>query len=401
MPNNVLHILRKSTQLRATFIKNQITNHLRYSPFIVFKESTDKPYDGGYADFENKKFKILNLGEGKKERNKRPNKYIKRISKFDAEKILSFIKLNSIDILHLHYGTDAGLYKKIVEQSGLPSIISFYGYEVSSFPRMFLGLGKHYLKRKVFNTSSKILAMTEDMKNDLLKLECDESKIIVHYHGVDGSIYYNPTRKYYNRDKIILLIVSYLTPQKGHKFLLEAVKEIIKRGYKNFELRIVGTGELEFELKEYVSYNNLNSTVKFLGAMKAHSPEILREYKNADIFTHPSVIPENGDKEGIPGTVVEAMFSGLPVVSTFHAGIPHIIENGKTGLLVKEWNVEELADSILFLIQNVNMREKIGKSAQKYAIENLNLSIKEAELEKIYDSVKKNFGIRANVDYKS
>jgi colanic acid/amylovoran biosynthesis glycosyltransferase len=386
----VLHIIRKSSQLRSTFIKNQIVSHVRYKPYIVFKEKSERLYDGGYADFEFNKYDILDLSELNNS-GKKSYKYLKRISSSDVLEIKKFIKDKSIDILHLHYGTDAGLYKKLITESGIPSVVSFYGYEVSSFPGMLLGLGKQYLKHRVFNTPAKITAMTEDMKNDLINLGCDENKIIVHYHGVGGSVYYYPEREYRDRDKIILLIVSYLAPQKGHKFLIESIKEVLKRGHKNIELRIIGTGELEKELKDYVSSNNLNEYVKFLGAMTAHSPEILNEYKNADIFTHPSVIPKNGDKEGIPGTVVEAMFCGLPVVSTYHAGIPYVIENGKTGLLVKEWDIQSLADNIILLIKDAELRKKIGTNAMTYAMENLILSKKEVMLEEIYDSVIINF----------
>lgn len=386
MPKNVLHIIRKSSQLRSTFIKNQITAHVRYRPFIAFKEKSNKPYDGGYADFDTDKYEILDLS-GKNNEGKKINKYLKRISPSDITAIEKFVKDKSIDILHFHYGTDAGLYKKLIDKCNLPSLISFYGYDVSSFPKMFYGLGKQFLKRRVFNADAMMTAMTEDMKTDLIKLGCDEKKIIVHYHGVGGSVYYFPEREYANREKIILLIVSYLAPQKGHLFLFRGIRELLKRGIRNFELRVIGTGELENELKEYVSANSLSEFIKFPGAMTAHSPEILSEYKNADIFTHPSVIPKNGDKEGIPGTVVEAMFCGLPVVSTYHAGIPYIIENGKTGLLVKEWDVNKIADSISMLMKDSELRKKIGTSAMNYALENLILSKKEAMLEEIYDKL--------------
>lgn len=385
MHNNVLHIIRKSTHLRSTFINNQITNHIKYYPYIAFKEYIDKPFDGGYGEFDFKKYKVLNLSSGE---NKRIYKYYKRISTGDIKKLENFIKENSIDVLHLHYGTDAGLYYKIMNDYGIPSVVSFYGYDVTSFPKMFLGLGKKFLKDKVFAKATKILAMTEEMKNDLLKIDCDEKKIIVHYHGVKGKDYYFPERQYEKKDKIILLIVATLTAAKGHIFLLNAIKELIKNRITNFELRIIGWGELEEKLKKFVNDNNLGENVKFLGAMKAHSKEIIDEYKNADIFVHPSTVPDDGNKEGIPGAIVEAMFSGLPVISTYNGGIPHIIENEKTGLLVNEWDTEKLADSISYLVQNIERRKYIGTNAQEYAMKYLDLPLKQKMLEDIYDSVR-------------
>jgi len=395
MSNNVLHIIRKSSQLRATFINNQIINHIRYNPFIVFKEFSSKLYDGGYSDFDFNKYKILQLNEkGKKSF---AYKYLKRISDSEIEKILNFIKENRIKILHFHYGTDAGLYYKLMKQSGLPSVISFYGYESSSFPGMFMGYGKYFLNKRVFPYATKIFAMSKEMKKDCIELGCDENKIIVHYHGVNGDIYYYPEREYCEKNKMILLNVSSLVEPKGHIFLFKAIKELVNRNIRNFELRLIGTGDIEIMLKNFVKENKLSEYITFVGVLKAHSDDILSEYKNADIFVHPSVIPKNGDKEGIPGTIVEAMFSGLPVISTYIGGIPYIIENEKTGLLNKEWDVEKLAENILKLMNSVKLREQIGRSGQIYAKENLDLKIKEANLENIYDDLIESFKNNKNI----
>ncbi|MFA5405321.1 MAG: glycosyltransferase family 4 protein, partial [Ignavibacteria bacterium] len=144
---------------------------------------------------------------------------------------------------------------------------------------------------------------------------------------------------------------------------------------------------LENKLKKFVIKNSMSDFVKFLGPMTAHSENILNEYRNADIFVHPSVVAYDGGKEGIPGTIVEAMFSGLTVVSTYHAGIPYIIKDGHTGLLAEENDVEKLHNNISMLINNLDMRKKIGENARKFAVENLDLSVKEKELENIYDNL--------------
>ena len=386
MSKNVLHFVRKSTQLKATFINDQISNHINYTPSIVIKEQLDKKYDGGFAEFNFAKYKIIFLDYKKSI----SYKYCKKLSDAEVRKILNFVNENNINILHFHYGTDAGLYYQVMKKSDVPSVVSFYGYESSSFPKLYFGLGKKYLQNRVFKHADKLFAMSEDMKNDFIKLGCDESKIIVHYYGVNGKIYNYKSRKYFESDKYTLLIVSSLVPQKGHLFLLHGINELVRRGIKNFVLKIVGTGELANELKRYVKENKLEEYVKLLGPMKAHSTEILSEYVKADIFVHPSVMPKNGDKEGIPGTIVEAMFSGLPVISTNHAGIPHIIKDGFTGLLVKEWDVAKLSDKISQLIKDIELRKRIGENARKYAVDNLDLYIKEKELENIYDNLLNN-----------
>ena len=183
------------------------------------------------------------------------------------------------------------------------------------------------------------------------------------------------------------MTLSTLCPKKGHLFQLTAIEKLVTSGITNFQFRIAGTGEVETELKKVVNEKHLSEYVIFTGALKYGSEEMMEEYKNADIFLHPSVTAPDGDKEGIPGTIIEAMSAGLPVISTFHAGIPYIIENKKTGILVKEWDIDALAEALTSLIQNKNLCENIGLTAQKYALQNLDLRLKEKELEEIYDKL--------------
>ena len=129
---------------------------------------------------------------------------------------------------------------------------------------------------------------------------------------------------------------------------------------------------------EYVSWN---------GSTVYASREHKKYLRNADVFVHPSVTDVNGDKEGIPGTIVEAMAAGLPVISTYHAGIPYIINNNKTGLLIKEWDIEALKNTILKIASDSTLRRYLGKNGQEYAMQNLNIKEKEIELEKIYESL--------------
>ena len=133
--------------------------------------------------------------------------------------------------------------------------------------------------------------------------------------------------------------------------------------------------------------NQLSKHVHFLGALDHLSGAFMREYRNADVFVHPSVVSETNEKEAIPGAIVEAMATGLPVISTHHAGIPYVIQNGETGLLIDEWDVAALAHSIVGLAEDVNLRQRIGLRARKCAIEKLDLQQKQTELENIYDRV--------------
>jgi len=191
-------------------------------------------------------------------------------------------------------------------------------------------------------------------------------------------------RSYKNTcDEFTLLNISYIDPVKGHIFIFNTLKQLIAKGIVNIKLRIGGYGYFESELKKFVDENNLGKYISFIGPLKYGSIEMITELKNADALIHPSVLTKD-DKEGIPGAIVEAMFTGLPIISTYHGGIPYIIENNKTGILVKEWDIHGLSNAILNLMDSESYRELLGKSGQKYALDNLDLKDKEIELERIY-----------------
>lgn len=381
MSKTVAHFIRKSSQLKASFINNQISNHINYKPVIIYRYQSQRD-DGGFAEFNKKDIPTLDLSEG--ELLNINYRYLKKISSRDTKRVIAFLKRHNVSILHFHYGSDAYIYSDVMKQAGRPSVVSFYGYDASSFQSSLHGYG-YILLQKVFKNGTKMLAMSPDMKKDLLSTGCPEDKIIVHYYGSDVNKFYI-ARHFSNKKTINFLIISGIEPQKGHVFLLKAFKEAFSiKG--NIKLNIYGTGSIESEITRFISVNNMGGYVEFNGKVTYASPEHINILNNADVFIHTSVIAANGDKEGIPGAIVEAMAAGLPVISTHHAGIPYIIKDNETGLLVKEWDVDGLAKAIIHLAENPELRRKLGLAAQKYAIEHLDLKEKEKDLENVYNSL--------------
>ena len=176
--------------------------------------------------------------------------------------------------------------------------------------------------------------MSEDMRKDLLAIGCPEEKIQIHYYGTETEPFYIQRNGSVN-DRIRFLIVSGLHPKKGHLFLLEAFKLLNQQSELNVHLDIVGDGPMKLAIQSKIEELGLEN-VTMHGPVVYRSKRHLEFLQSADIFVHPSVTPEDSDKEGIPGAVVEAMAAGLPVISTYHAGIPYIIDNDLTGCLVQE-----------------------------------------------------------------
>jgi colanic acid/amylovoran biosynthesis glycosyltransferase len=384
--NTVVHFIRKSTQLRASFIRNQILSHRRYAASVVFKHFSTLD-DGGYASHDTAAgLPVLDLSRDANFADRAIFKLAYRLSGRDVRRIGLFLQERRARLLHFHYGSDAGMYAPVMRRFGLPSVVSFYGYDCSSFPRMYFGYGGRFLRSEVFAPATRVLAMSKEMRDDLVALGCPEEKVIVHYFGSDIGRFLHPGRDYARADgPVRLLILASFVPQKGHRVLLEALGDLLSRGVDGFALRIVGDGPLREELVRQAGSLGLSGHVSFHPPLVYGSPEMIGAYREADVFVHPSVTSKANEKEGIPGAIVEAMASGLPVVSTFHSGIPSIIGNEREGLLVPEYDAAALAGAISRMIAGPELRERLGRRARERAMGQLDLSKRELELEAIYD----------------
>jgi colanic acid/amylovoran biosynthesis glycosyltransferase len=379
----VLHFIRKKSQLKASFIKNQIENHINFKPYVIFYQTIrDKENDGGFANEVNNGIELIDLGSDTTIYEEILFRVFKRISKRKQSKLIDSIITINPDALHFHYGTDAGIYLHVLKKINIPKFVSFYGYECSSFPKRFFGFGRIWLNIMVYRYVDNVFAMSPDMKTDIIRTGCPEDKVIVHYYGSDVCRF-KRYHNYYRNSQVRFLIISGLVPQKGHLFLLEAFKKAYIHD-RNIRLTIIGDGPLKEKMLGFIAENQLNDLVTIPGPVVYGSEEHIQALDSHDVFIHPSVTDVNGDKEGIPGSIVEAMAAGLPIISTYHAGIPHIIETNKTGILVLEYDINLLSVAILQMAQSVKLREHIGIAGQEYALKNLDIRKKEMELEAFY-----------------
>ena len=152
-------------------------------------------------------------------------------SKRKTSQLLKLLRTENPDVLHFHYGSDAGIFLPVLRKLNIPTVVSFYGYDCTGFPKYYFGLGKLFLKKRVFSRASIITAMSEDMKKDLIILGCNAEKITVHYHGIKTGVF-NFERKDNSSEITRFLMISIFTPQKGHIFLLNAFQRAIQEDKK-------------------------------------------------------------------------------------------------------------------------------------------------------------------------
>jgi glycosyltransferase involved in cell wall biosynthesis len=192
-------------------------------------------------------------------------------------------------------------------------------------------------------------------------------KLHVIYNGL-GLDQFQPNGRKNSSPVLRILSVARLIEQKGLIYLLKACKILRDREY-SFTCEIIGGPESPLFMNYYVALKKLHrklhleDCVFFLGTQRFE--QVLVKYREADIFILPSVIAEDGSRDITPNVLIEAMAMKLPVISTTVTGIPEIVENEVSGILVPPNDENALADAIIKLINDSNLRKQLGESARK------------------------------------
>ncbi len=184
------------------------------------------------------------------------------------------------------------------------------------------------------------------------------------YHGLDVS-QYNPSARV-DQSKPMLLAVGQLKEKKGFGYLLEACALLKDQGHE-FECQIVGEGPLRFELTVQIKALALENIVTLCGALP-HTA-VIEKYREAAIFVLPCITAADGDRDGIPNVILEALAMELPVVSTDHSGIPEVVQNGINGLLVAPADALALARALTTLLDDPDVRRQFGKHGRRTVVE--------------------------------
>ena len=302
----------------------------------------------------------------------------KRRIKLDIKKacFAAIMDKMDIDIIHAHFGTNGNHSIQLKQVLKRPLITSFYGFDAA------IADSTTYLE--LFNTADKITVLSNDMKNDMLALGCPEENIIIHHLGVDLDKF-SYTQRYVNpNEKAIFLCVGRFVEKKGITYAIKAFSRLLIE-YKNVELRIIGDGGMKKEIEDLIFRLKLQKNVILLGSY-THTG-IIDEMHRSHIFLLPSITAENGDKEGTPTVLMEAQATGMPVLSTYHAGIPEVVINGKTGYLVEEKNIDSLYEKMKYIVEQPKIWNKLGKNGRNHIKENYNISNQVEKLEYIYKDV--------------
>lgn len=235
--------------------------------------------------------------------------------------------------------------------SGVPYALSAHAKDIWLTPEAELA-------RKV-QDASVVLTCTEHAHTQLAGLAAGRTPVHLIHHGVELGDRTRSTRPAGATPRV--LAVGRLVEKKGHETLLLAVRLLCDRGLE-FSVRIVGEGPEWPRLQRLVHELRLGDRVVFLGPLS--ETEVRTEYENADLFALPCRRLPNGDQDGLPNVILEAMAHGLPVVSTRLDGIAEAIVDGDSGLLADQDDPAAFAEHLGHLIEAVELREAIGEAGR-------------------------------------
>lgn len=241
--------------------------------------------------------------------------------------------------------------------------------------------------RLILENSDFIITNSEYNKNYIKSLINNKhhSKIYRIYNGLNlNEFNYSDIREM--SKKVRLLTVSRVTEQKGIEYLLGACKILKEKKYK-FNCEIIGATVDENyyrKLKDIVDNSGLNDCISFLGPRTLD--EIKKYYEESDILVLPCVIVnQTGNRDITPNTLLEGMAMKLPVVSTNITAIPEIVENGKDGILVEPGDEYKIAEAIMMLINDKQLRNRLAENARKKMSERFNIDKNIGQYKKLFE----------------
>lgn len=281
-------------------------------------------------------------------------------------------KRNKIDVIHAHYGWNGIAMLSYAKQFNIPLIVSFHGVDAS------YSLKKQRYRKQLlslFEYASLIILCSPYMLKNL-SLGKYQNKVRIVPYGIDVDIF-SPTAINVKKNKIKILHVGRLVAKKGVPDLIR-VFDKLRSQFPFVELQIIGGGKELDECKMLAESKHLGKDIIFSGPQP--NDVVLKALRDCDIFVLNSRTDDDGDQEGLPNGLLEAMSCGRPVVSTYHAGIPDAIIDNVNGLLVNERNNDELLDALARVVVDGDLRNRLGVEARATVVNSFSILKMESDL---------------------
>ncbi len=295
-------------------------------------------------------------------------------------KMTRLLKASRADIVHTHGYFASVIGRLAARRAAIPVILAHVHSTYWEYKKRHL-----MIERKLSRFTQKIICCSKAVENFVRNTEkITDNKTIVIYNGVDEGRFSprkssTSIRAEFGLDEEAAVVgtVSSLTPHKGHEYLIQAAS-LVQDTFPSVKFLVVGDGPLRIKLEEQAKNLNIHPSVIFTGTRK-DIPEIL---SLLDVFVLPS-----HTREGLGIVIIEAMAAEKPVVATDIGGIPEVVDDGETGLLVPPGDPEALSKAITTLLQDPSRAKTMGEKGRTRVKEMFTTTKMLSEIEHVYQSL--------------
>jgi glycosyltransferase involved in cell wall biosynthesis len=275
-------------------------------------------------------------------------------------RLASVVRDRRVDLIHTHDNKSHFLGRVVGRRLGIPVISTFhgqtkFGLELNIFKRTLY----HWLVRKTDGLVTRFIAVSSELRNELLRRGIEPCRISHIPNGIDADQFLASASAAPSREReglpdeaYVVGIVGRLSGEKGHRHFLEAVAPLC-RERRNLRCLVVGDGPLRAALESDVTKLGIREQVVFAGFRR----DIATMYALMDVVVLPSL------GEGLPVTLLEAMAMGKPMVATRVGGVPEVIDDGRDGLIVPPANSDSLRVALDRMLQDTTFAERLGRAA--------------------------------------
>ncbi|GGE72084.1 glycosyltransferase family 4 protein [Priestia taiwanensis] len=273
-----------------------------------------------------------------------------------------YINLRKYDVFHAQDLFTANILGRLNEEYKKPLFFTNHG--MFTFNRVKFDIFKkdsleeaYYksIEQKAISYANHLVILSDVFRTPLMQLGAKDADMTTVLTGIEYGMPSYRTSKEQSK-KFVIVCVARLGPRKGHNLLLDAITQLPKSMRDNLEVLIVGDGEMREALEKQKRSLGL-SMVEFLGT-RDDVPYLLSK---ADVFVLPTL------NDSLPVSIIEAMHSGVCVISTSVGGIPELVKHGKTGILIDSGDAKKLAGALKFTMTNHEAREKLADNGKKFA----------------------------------
>jgi len=306
-----------------------------------------------------------------------------------AKRLNSALRLIKPDVIHCHFAYEAiKLLENIDEAFQVPIFVHFHGYGASQMlqKQSYVTRLKQLFEDKRINTFVVSNYIKENLK--IHRIEIKQTHLL--HCGIDLKLF-NPNEEKKKNNKITFLQVSSLTEKKGHEYTLKAFHLFLNNHpifKENIQLIFTGDGPNKEILSKLRDKLGLKKEVFFIG--NVNSREAVRLMSISDIYVHHSITAKNGDQEGIPTSIMEAMAMKLPILSSFHSGIPELVEHDINGLLCNEKDIKTFSIQIEKILEWKKLKINRSKVENEFNLKTHNQTLLSYYWQQLYGFNKKN-----------